>query len=99
MELEWIPERGVMSTVEEIVEAIKELPREKQAEVWRRLYSHLRVGNSDLAKGVDQPDKVSGINYWLRSSSSLPRKRSRPRRPPISIKGKPISETVIEDRR
>lgn len=32
-----------MSTVEEIVEAIKELPREKQAEVWRRLSSDLAV--------------------------------------------------------
>ena len=88
-----------MSTVEEIVEAIKELPREKQAEVWRRLYSDLAVWKSDLANGVDQPDPVSGINYWLSSKSSLPRKRSRPRRPPISIKGKPISETVVEDRR
>lgn len=51
-----------MSTVEEIVEAIKELPREKQAEVWRRLYSHLATGKSDLANGVDQPDNVSWIN-------------------------------------
>jgi hypothetical protein len=88
-----------MSTVEEIVEAIKELPREKQAEVWHRLYSDLAISKSDVANGVDQPRKVSGINYWLRSNSSLPRKRSRPRRPPISIKGKPISETVVEDRR
>ena len=88
-----------MSTVEEIVEAIKDLPREKQAEVWRRLHPHLAVWKSDLANGVNQPDKDSGIKYWLRSNSSLPRKRSRPRRPPISIKGNPISETVIEDRR
>lgn len=88
-----------MSTVEEIVEAIKELPREKQAEVWRRLYSDLAVWKSYLAKGGDQPASVSGIDHWLSSNSSMPRKRSRPRRPPIIIKGKPISETVVEDRR
>jgi hypothetical protein len=84
-----------MSTVEEIVEAIKELPREKQAEVWRRLAAWKSV----LANGVDQPNKHSGVKDWLRSKSSLARKRSRPRRPPISVKGKPISETVVEDRR
>jgi hypothetical protein len=84
-----------MATVEEIVEAIKKLPREKQAEVWRRLDSHLAAWKSEVV----QPATVSSRNHWLRSTSSLPRKRSHPRRPPISIKGKPISETVVEDRR
>jgi hypothetical protein len=70
-----------MSTVEEILEAIKELSPEKRDEVRRQLVS-LWPLNSDYLK-----------------SSTLPIKRARPRRPPIHIKGKPISETVVEDRR
>ena len=66
-----------MSTVEEIVEAIKELSPEKRDEVRRQL-----------------------VSLWPPTNSSdLPIKRARPRRPPIKIKGKPISETIIEDRR
>jgi hypothetical protein len=70
-----------MSTVEEIVEAIKELSPEHRDEVRRQLIS-LWPLNSDYCK-----------------SPALPIKRARPRRPPIHIKGKPISETVVEDRR
>ena len=67
-----------MSTVEEIVEAIKELSPEKRDEVRQKL-----------------------ILLWALNSreSALPLKRARPRRPPIHIKGKPLSETVVEDRR
>ena len=71
-----------MSTVEEIVEAIKELSPEKRDEVRRRLVSLWLVNSLESTK-----------------SSNLPIKRARPRRPPIQIKGKPISETVVEDRR
>jgi len=70
-----------MSTVEDIVEAIKELSPEQRDEVRRQLISLLPL-NSRYTK-----------------SPSLPIKRARPRRPPIQIKGKPISETVVEDRR
>ena len=69
-----------MSTVEEIVEAIKELSPEKRDEVRRQLVS-LWPLNSRYPK------------------SASPIKRVRPRRPPIHIKGKPISETVVEERR
>jgi len=70
-----------MSTVEEIVEAIKELSPEKRDEVRRQLISLLP------------------LNSRHTNSPSIPIKRARPRRPPIQIKGKPISETVVEDRR
>ena len=75
-----------MSTVEEIVQAVKELPREKWDEVRRGLVR--------LWLSSDRPDLAKGIE-----ASTLPRKRSQPRHPPVQIKGKPISETLIEDRR
>jgi hypothetical protein len=67
-----------MSTVEEIVDAIKELSPEKRDEVRRQL-----------------------VSLWQLNTKSaiLPIKRARPRRPPIHIKGKPLSETVVEERR
>ena len=75
-----------MSTVEEIVQAVKELPPDKWDEVKRRLvWLWLTLDRPDLARALD--------------AKASPRKRSHPRRPPIKIKGKPISETVIEDRR
>ena len=70
-----------MSTVEQIVEAIKELSPEKRDEVRRQLVS------------------MWGPSSRQNKSPNLPIKRARPRRPPIQIKGKPISETVVEDRR
>jgi len=70
-----------MSTVEEIVEAIKELSPEKRDEVRRQLVS------------------LWPLNSRYLKSPTLPIKRARPRRPPIHIKGKPISETLVEDRR
>ena len=80
-----------MSTVEEIVQAVKELPPEKWDEVRQRLIKlWLSSNRPDLAKGIE-----------TRSWSNLPlaRKRSQPRKPAIQIKGKPISETIVEDRR
>ena len=70
-----------MSTVEEIVAAIKDLSPEKRDEVLTRLVS------------------LWSLNWHQIKSPGLSLKRARPRRPPIQIKGKPISETVIEDRR
>lgn len=69
-----------MSTVEEIVEAIKELSPEKRDEVRRQLFSLWPLTSRN-------------------ETSSLPIKRARLRRPPIQIKGKPVSETIVEDRR
>ena len=83
-----------MSTVEEIVEAIKHLPPEKRDEVRRQLVSFWRSNWRET--GDEQSDL---IHSYSDPSLDLPLKRGRPRRPPISIKGKPISETVIEDRR
>jgi hypothetical protein len=73
-----------MSTVEEIVNAVKDLPPDKREEVRRRLLRLWSTGSADLPSSSDH---------------RLPIKRVRPRRPPIKIKGRSISETVIEDRR
>ena len=74
-----------MSTVEEIVEAIKELSPEKRDEVRRQLVSLWTLNSRESADDLQK--------------AGLLIKRARPRRPPIQIKGKPISETVVEDRR
>lgn len=82
-----------MSTVEEIVQAVKDLPPEKWDEVKQRLVRlWLSSNRPDLAKGI-------ATNVWLHDSSTPPRKRTQPRKPAIQIKGKPISETIVEDRR
>ena len=73
-----------MSTVEEIVNAVKDLPPEKREEVRRRLLRLWSTDSADLPGSTDH---------------KLPIKRVRPRRQPRKIKGRPISETVIEDRR
>jgi len=75
-----------MSTVEEIVQAVKDLPPEKWDEVRRRLIK--------LWLSSDRPD-LAEWNVYSRS----PQKRSHPRSAAIQIKGKPISETLVEDRR
>jgi hypothetical protein len=49
-----------MATVKEIVEAIKKLPREKQAEVWRRLDSHLAADVNAVSK--------ANLTPWLAAS-------------------------------
>jgi hypothetical protein len=87
-----------MSTVEEIVKAIKELSPEKRDEVRRQLDLLWRLNSLESASDVENPDNP----YWMLRryiNSNLRTKRARPRRPPIQIKGKPISETVVEDRR
>ena len=76
-----------MSTVEEIVEAIKDLSPGERDEVLRRMVSLCQRDLIDEAKKTD------------RAMYHLPIKRARIRRPPIQVKGKPISETIIEDRR
>ena len=87
-----------MSTIEEIVNAVKELPPEKREEVRRRLLGLWSKGSPEWASGADKSGPLHRIQSFT-STHNLPVKRVHTRRPPIKIKGKPISETVIEDRR
>jgi hypothetical protein len=95
-----------MSTVEEIVRAVRDLPPQEQAEVKRRLEGLL--DQSDHADKPDETLQAGDLDQRLQRalyeaglvSEIKPKvKRPRVRRPPIKIKGKPLSETVIEDRR
>ena len=102
-----------MSTIEEIVEAVRDLPPKEQDEVKRRLdalvsqpqadqslvasteANHVHQGAVDLDQRIQQALYSAGLVTEIKP----PAKRPRERRPPINIKGKPLSETIIEDRR
>jgi hypothetical protein len=98
-----------MSTVEEIVNAAKSLSPEEQAELRRRLellpssQDNGRVQLEDeREEDVKEPhERIHRAMYdaGLVSGINPPVKRRRERPPPIKIKGKPLSETIIEDRR
>jgi hypothetical protein len=88
-----------MSTVEEILKAIQELTPEKRDEVRRQLDMLWRLNSLQSAGDIDDADNPYRTLRHYTNSSSVQIKRAHPRRPPIRIKGKPISETVIEDRR
>lgn len=95
-----------MSTVEEILNAVKDLPLREQAEVKRRL--EVLLAQSDQADVPDESLQAGDLDQRLQRalyeaglvSEIKPRvKRPRVRPAPIKIKGKPLSETIIEDRR
>ncbi|MBA3257268.1 MAG: hypothetical protein H0W34_12825 [Pyrinomonadaceae bacterium] len=95
-----------MSTVEEILNAVRELPPHEQAEVKRRLEGLLadpdeRQAPAETQQAGDLDQRIQRALYDAGLISEIkPRvKRPRERRPPIKIKGKPLSETIIEDRR
>jgi hypothetical protein len=97
-----------MSTIEEILKAVKDLPPHEQAEVKRRLEVMIHRPNRE-ERPVDEVRQAAGdldqrIQRALYDAGLIseikPRvRRPRERRPPIRIKGKPLSETIIEDRR
>ena len=88
-----------MPTVEEIVKAIQELTPEMRDEVRRQLALLWRLNSRESAGDVDDAANPYRMLRHYTNTSSARVKRARPRRPPIQIKGKPISETVVEDRR
>jgi hypothetical protein len=98
-----------MSTVEEIVNAVKGLPPREQAEVKRRLdtlpaqpgENEVLVDDSRQA-AIDLDQRVQRALYEAGLVSEIKPPITDPtpyRREPIRIKGKPLSETVIEERR
>lgn len=97
-----------MSTVEEIVNAAKSLPPEQQVELRRRLELLSESQDNcgvppESAQGdlKDLHERIHRAMYeaGLVSAVNPPVKRRRERPPPIEIRGKPLSETIIEDRR
>ena len=88
-----------MPTVEEIVKAIRELTPEKRDEVRRQLALLWRLNSRESAGDAEDADNPYRMLRHYTNSPGSRIKRPRPRRPPIQIRGKPISETVVEDRR
>lgn len=98
-----------MSTVEEILNAVRDLPPQEQAELKRRLErltassenagEQLEDGTQGHVKDLHARIHQAMYEAGLVSAVDPPVKRRRERPPPIKIKGKPLSETIIEDRR
>jgi hypothetical protein len=97
-----------MSTVEEIVNAVKGLAPSARAEVQRKVEALTNQLDQDeavvdesrqAAIALDQRIQRAPFEAGLVSEIKPPVKRPRGRAPLIKIKGKPLSETVIEDRR
>ena len=97
-----------MSTAEEIVNAVKGLPPAERAEVQRKVEALISQPDQDeavvdesrqAAIDLDQRIQRALFEAGLVSEIKPPVKRPRERTPPIKIKGKPLSETIIEDRR
>jgi hypothetical protein len=96
-----------MSTVEEIIEAARALPPEQQAELKHRLEK--LSGDETNGETVDRVKtdrrelhaRIHRALYeaGLVTNPNPPPKHDRERPPPIKVKGKPVSETIIEDRR
>lgn len=96
-----------MSTIEEILTAVKHLAPDQQAELKRRLELMIHRRNGEQSGGearhaagdLDQRLQRALYDAGLVGEIKPPVKRPRHRRPAITIKGKPLSETIIEDRR
>jgi hypothetical protein len=88
-----------MSNLEEIVNAVNPLPPEEQAELRRRLDA-LPGQPGELANDLNERAQRVLYEAGVLSEIKPPITDPRPyRRDPIKIKGKPLSETVIEERR
>jgi hypothetical protein len=98
-----------MSTVEEIVNAAKALPPDQQAELKERLAQLIRIkvdgeaaiSDEESQRRLELHTRIHGALYdaGLVADPNPPGKSRRVRRPPITVRGKPVSETIIEDRR
>jgi hypothetical protein len=91
-----------MSTVEEMVMAAKSLPPQQQAELKRRLDALTGAednGVSGAGRALHARIHHALYQAGLVSEVNPPVKQRRERAPLIAIKGQPLSETIIEDRR
>ena len=98
-----------MSTVEEILKAARSLGPQEQAELRRRLeaLTDPEENGGSPGESITSPDPkelhkrihLALYEAGLVKDINPPARARRERRPPIKIKGKPLSETIIEDRR
>ena len=98
-----------MSTVEEIVNAVKGLPPAERADVQRKVEALINqpehdqgVADEGRQAAIDLDQRVQRALFEAGMLSEIKPPITDPtpyRREPITIKGKPLSETVIEERR
>ena len=97
-----------MSILEDIVNAAKALPPEQRAELKQRLDSLATTEGNGEVSAVDESQRRQELHARIHralyeaglvSDPNPPPKCPRERRPPIKVRGKPVSETIIEDRR
>ncbi len=84
------------ATLQKIVEEAKTLSLAEQRELRAQLELFLPLAPSASTEGEYRRRLlVSGLLSRVPPASPVPR----PERPPIRVKGKPISETILEERR
>jgi hypothetical protein len=87
-----------MSTVEELLEAVKELRPEQKDELKHRLMALWLLWETLTSNSATTDRSLLRYDALL-NAPTVKNRQPRKRHPPIEIKGKLISETVIEGRR
>ena len=86
-------------SVTEILEQVAKLSDEERAEVLATLRT-VNPSDESEATAIARQDEVLQIMLRKGMIRSIPTRLKNPRKSrPIPIKGKPISETIIDDRR
>jgi len=84
------------ATLDRIVEEIKTLAPDEQWQLREMLDTMLvPAGEEDKRKGLHQALRAAGLITQVRQ----PRATDTPNRRRIEVQGKPVSETIIEERR
>lgn len=81
--------------IEQVVRQIKSLTLEEQLEV-RKILNQMPITTEEIDRQIQEDLLEEGLVTEIKASISLVDKREFK---PINIKGKTISETIIEERR
>ena len=81
-------------SVTEIIEAVRAMSDEEQAKVCAAL---LDLRQNKISDAVRVRERL--YTAGLLSASEPPQRDLTPRHPPLDIKGQPLSEMIIEERR
>ena len=82
-------------TVEKVVEQIKNLSKDEQIEV-RNILNQISLTPEEIERKIQEEMLAEGLVSEIKPPRSAIGKRDFM---PIEIEGKPISETIIEERR
>lgn len=76
-------------SINEVINVIRALTPEEQTQVRKWLNAPPLTPEEKLARALYEAGLLREIK---------PTRRARPRRPPVPVQGKPLSETIIEER-